>query len=146
MNQQRPAVGVSVIIRDHDRVLLGLRIAGHGAGSWQFPGGHLEFGESIEDCARREVREETGLELHNLCLGPYTNDIFDIEGRHYITLFVVADYAGGKPEVCEPEKCARWAWFYWASLPQPLFLPIENLLRQGIAIERLSAPGRFPGA
>lgn len=127
--RQRPGVGVAVIIRDSDRVLLGLRTAGHGSGTWQFPGGHLEFGESIEGCALREAREETGLELINPQLGPYTNDIFSAEGRHYVTLFVLADYAGGVPAVCEPDKCARWEWFGWDALPEPLFLPVANLRR-----------------
>lgn len=127
----RPAVGVAVIIRKADQILLGLRLAGHGAGTWQFPGGHLEFGETIEACARREVCEETGLELGDVQLGPYTNDIFAAKDRHYITLFALADYAGGTPHVCEPDKCARWAWFAWDALPQPLFLPIVNLLRTG---------------
>jgi 8-oxo-dGTP diphosphatase len=140
----RPAVGVSVIVQDQHLVLLGLRLAGHGAGTWQFPGGHLEFGESIEECARREVREETGLELMHPRLGPYTNDIFVVEGRHYITLFVIADYAGGTPELREPDKCAHWGWFGWDALPQPLFLPIENLLCQMSVAEGSSAPGRFP--
>lgn len=134
MTHQHPRVGVAVIITNAGNVLLGLRISSHGAGTWQFPGGHLEFGESIEDCARREVREETGLELGNLRLGPYTNDIFASEGRHYVTLFVLADYAGGRPEVREPDKCARWEWFRRDNLPQPLFLPIENLLRQGFVV------------
>jgi 8-oxo-dGTP diphosphatase len=126
-HHQRPGVGVCVIIRNGDRVLLGLRSAGHGAGTWQFPGGHLEFGESIESCALREAREETGLDLVNPQLGPYTNDIFSAEGRHYVTLFVRADYAGGAPEVCEPDKCACWEWFSWEDLPEPLFLPVANL-------------------
>lgn len=129
--QQRPGVGVAVIIRNGDYVLLGLRTAGHGAGTWQFPGGHLEFGESIEGCARREAREETGLELANLRRGPYTNDIFVAEGKHYITLFVLADYAGGTPEVRERHKCLRWEWFTWNALPEPLFLPVANLRRLG---------------
>lgn len=132
--QHRPAVGVSTIIVNHGLILLGLRIAGHGAGTWQFPGGHLEFGESIEACARREALEETGLELTNLRIGPYTNDVFAVEGRHYITLFLIADCAGGTLEVREPDKCARWAWFSWHTLPHPLFLPIENLVRQGFAL------------
>lgn len=135
----RPAVGVAVIIRDGARVLLGLRSAGHGAGTWQFPGGHLEFGESVEGCALREAREETGLELTNAQPGPYTNDIFTVEGRHYITLFVLADYDGGTPEVREPDKCTRWEWFTWDALPEPLFLPVANLRRLGYAPERSNA-------
>lgn len=129
--QPRPAVGVAAIVVRGDTVLLGRRLAGHGAGAWQFPGGHLEFAEAIEDCARREVLEETGLTLASARLGPYTNDVFLAEGRHYITLFVIAADAGGTAEVREPDKCAEWAWFRWDALPRPLFLPIENLLRAG---------------
>lgn len=140
----RPRVGVATIIVDGERVLLGLRTAGHGAGTWQFPGGHLEYGETIEECARREAREETGLELGALRLGPYTNDIFADERRHYITLFVIAAYAGGTPKVREPDKCARWEWFRWDVLPHPLFLPIKNLLRQGDAKTLLVSVQRSP--
>ena len=128
---ERPTVGVAVMIRRGSAILLGRRLGGHGAGSWQFPGGHLEFGEDVLDCARREVHEETGLELGQLQLGPYTNDIFVAEGRHYITLFVLADWVGGEAELREPTKCAGWGWFAWDNLPGPLFLPISNLLAQG---------------
>jgi mutator protein MutT len=130
----RPAVGVAAIIVNDGMVLLGKRASGHGAGCWQFPGGHLEFGESVAACAVREVWEETGLEITNVRLGPYTNDIFAADGRHYVTLFVLADYTSGVPEVREPAKCERWVWFAWSRLPQPLFLPIENLLLQGFSL------------
>jgi 8-oxo-dGTP diphosphatase len=129
----RPVVGVSTIILNGDRVLLGWRLSGHGAGSWQFPGGHLEYGEAIEECARREVREESGLSLGALRLGPYTNDLFVSDGLHYVTLFVIAEYAGGVPQPLEPRKCARWEWFAWRKLPEPLFLPLANLLRLGFS-------------
>jgi 8-oxo-dGTP diphosphatase len=129
----RPVVGVAAIILNGDHVLLGWRLGGHGAGSWQFPGGHLEYGETIEACARREVREETGLSLGGLRLGPYTNDLFAADGRHYVTLFVIAEYVGGTPQPLEPTKCARWEWFAWHKLPEPLFLPITNLLRLGFS-------------
>ena len=59
MNEEkRPYIGVAVIVVREGRVLLGKRKNAHGAGTWQFPGGHLEYGESIEDCARRELFEE----------------------------------------------------------------------------------------
>jgi 8-oxo-dGTP diphosphatase len=123
----RPAVGVAVIIRNQHRVLLGWRVSGHGANSWQLPGGHLEYGEEPIACGLREVLEESGLQLTNPQIGPYTNDVFDEAERHYITLFVIADYIGGEPEALEPTKCAHWEWFDWDHLPEPLFLPIINL-------------------
>jgi 8-oxo-dGTP diphosphatase len=127
---ERPNIGVAVIIIKDDRVLIGKRRASHGAGGWQFPGGHLEYGEAIEACAQREVLEETGITISNLRHGPHTNDIFQAEGKHYVTLFVLADYHSGTVEVREPEKCECWEWHPWSALPQPRFLPIENLLKQ----------------
>ncbi|RLJ07409.1 MAG: DNA mismatch repair protein MutT [Candidatus Aenigmatarchaeota archaeon] len=128
---ERPRIGVGVIVIKDGKVLLGKRRGSHGKGSWCFPGGHLEFNESVEECARREVREEVGIEIKNLKMGPFTNDIFKKEGKHYVTLFVISEYKSGEVRVMEPDKCERWEWFEWKKLPKPLFLPIRNLLKQG---------------
>lgn len=114
-----------------DHVLLGRRRAGHGRATWNPPGGHLEFGESVEDCARREVCEEAGLSIGEVVRGPYTNDLFADEGRHYVSLFVVASAKGGEPRVMEPDKTERWCWYRWDALPEPLFLPLEHLFASG---------------
>ena len=126
-----PKVGVAVFVLRDGRFLLGRRRGAHGAGEWALPGGHLEFGESIEACARREALEETGLTLTNVRLGPYGNDHFAAEGRHYVTLFVLADAPAGEPELREPEKCAGWEWHTWSELPEPLFLPLRSLKERG---------------
>ncbi len=131
-----PRIGIGVIVRDGDQVLLGLRHGAHGEGTWSFPGGHLEFRENIEDCAAREVLEETGLRVSQLQHGPYTNDFFETDDKHYVTLWVIAKYAGGEPQRCEPEKCLEWRWFRWTELPRPLFLPIKNLLAQGFTLTK----------
>jgi len=131
---ERPKVGVGVVVIKDGNVLLGKRKNAHGDGSWCFPGGHLEFGEAIEDCARREVREEAGIEIANPRLGPYTNDIFPDEGKHYITLYVISDYASGDVQILEPDKIEQWQWFEWGSMPQPLFIPIQNLVKQGFHV------------
>ncbi len=128
--KEGPNVGVGVVVIKDNKVLLGKRKNAHGQGSWSFPGGHLEFNEELEDCARREVREETGLQIKNIRLGTFTNDIFRDEGKHYVTLFMVADWDSGEPEVMEPEKCEEWGWFEWSKMSKPLFLPIQNLLKQ----------------
>jgi len=131
MMKRRPYIGVAVIVVRGNRVLLGQRKGSHGAGGWQFPGGHLEFNESIETCAKREVWEETGLSIENIRFGPYTNDVFKAERKHYVTLFVIADSNPGTAEAKEPDKCERWDWFEWARFPEPLFLPTRNLLARG---------------
>ncbi len=126
-----PRVGVGVIVIRGGKVLLGMRKNSHGAGTWSLPGGHLEWGESVEQCAAREVFEETGIRITRPKLGPYTNDIFRPEGRHYITLYAIATESEGTEQVREPGKCAGWAWFPWDKLPAPLFLPLKNLKKLG---------------
>lgn len=137
-SKPRPYIGVAVIVVRDGRVLLGKRKNAHGAGTWQFPGGHLEYGESIEACAQRELFEETGLSIVNLRMGPFTNDFFEDEKKHYVTLFVIADQTTGQTQVKEPDKCECWDWFTWSDMPQPQFLPIVNLLRQNFKIEEQS--------
>jgi 8-oxo-dGTP diphosphatase len=132
--KKRPYIGVGVIVMREDHVLLGKRKNSHGEGTWQFPGGHLEYGESIEACARRELFEETGLSLVEFSLGPYTNDFFEKEGKHYVTLFVIAHRTEGEVELKEPDKCECWEWFSWSNLPHPRFLPITNLLKQNFTL------------
>lgn len=127
---ERPKVGLGVLIRYQGRVLLGKRKNAHGEGAWCAPGGHLEYGESFEECAHREIEEETGLKVKNLKFATCTNDIFLKENKHYVTIIMVADLESGEPEVKEPEKCERWEWFDWEDLPEPLFLPNINLKKQ----------------
>ena len=127
-----PRIGVAAIVVRDGHVLVGRRLSGsHGHNRWQFPGGHLEWGESIADCALREVAEETGLEAVVTGYGPFTNDVFVAEGKHYVTLFVLASAPEGLPQVMEPEKCAEWRWCAWDALPSPLFLSIQHLLELG---------------
>lgn len=122
-------VGVGVIIVRDNKILLGERIGAHGANTWATPGGHLEMGESIEDCARREVLEETGLALDVVTHLGFTNDIFDEENKHYVTLFVKAICQQGSPEIKEPNKCTQWQWCELNELPTPMFLPMNNFFK-----------------
>jgi 8-oxo-dGTP diphosphatase len=127
--ENRPKVGVGVCVIKDGKVLLGKRKNAHGEGTWCLPGGHLEFNESWEDCARREVLEETGMVVKNVRLAVVTNDIFPVEGKHYVTLCMAADYDSGEMKVMEPEKCEVWEWFNWDKPPQPLFIATENFLK-----------------
>jgi 8-oxo-dGTP diphosphatase len=126
-----PRVGVGCVVIQNNQVLLGKRKGSHGAGTWSFPGGHLEYLEGVEQCAIRELFEETGMQALSWRLGPWTNDIID-KDKHYITLYVIIDRFVGEPRVLEPQKCDGWQWFDWDHLPSPLFDPIQSVLKKTV--------------
>ena len=121
-------VGVSILVKNGDRILLEKRQHVHGGGTWGPPSGHLNFGESFEDCAIRETREETGVEIDTVRFRVVTNDVFEAEHKHYVTIWMEAKYVSGEPRVKAPEEESETGWFMWHDLPQPLFLPLQHLL------------------
>lgn len=138
---QKPRVGVGIVVVQEGKVLLGRRKGAHGAGEWSLAGGHLEFGESVEACAKRELAEETGLNALSIELGPWTNDILEAD-KHYITIFVFIPHFEGQLQLLEPHKCEGWHWFEWNALPTPLFLPVQSLIKK-IGIEHLKSISFF---
>ena len=122
-------VGVGVFVFKNGKFLMQQRQGAHGANSWSVPGGHLEFGESFEDTARREVIEETNLHIKNVRFGAVTNDFFKGENKHYVTVWMLSDWDYGKESIMEPNKCLRQAWYAFDDLPSPLFLPWNQLLK-----------------
>jgi 8-oxo-dGTP diphosphatase len=126
-------VGVGCwIFNPAGQILLGKRKSKHGNGTWAPPGGHLEFGETPQQCATRELFEETGITLppFSFKIISLTNDIFP--DKHYITIHCSANDVTTVPTIMEPDKCACWRWFDLDKLPEPLFLSARNLLRQKI--------------
>ncbi len=128
---QYPGVGVAVFLRKEGKVLLGKRKGGHGAGEWCAPGGKMDLLESPEECAVRETREETGIEIENVRFIGITNDIWTDVGTHFLTVHFAADIKSGKVELTEPDKFEMWEWFSWDSLPEPLFLSTRNFIKNG---------------
>ncbi len=131
-DQPQPKVGVGVVIlNDKNEVLLGLRSASHGSGEWSFPGGHMEFGETVFETARREIREETGLDIKEFELISVCDEMRYIrsDNKHYVNLGVLGRYNGGEVRNMEPEKCKEWRWFPLEELPENLFEPTEITLK-----------------
>jgi 8-oxo-dGTP diphosphatase len=120
MEQNRPKVGVGVMILKEGRVLLGKRKGAHGEGEYAFPGGHLEYGESFESCAKRETLEECGVEVKNVRFQVLAN-VTKYIPKHYVHIGVEADWAAGEPKVLEPEKSESWNWYDLDNLPEPMF-------------------------
>lgn len=130
MDQTHPGVGVGVYVRKEGKLLLGLRKGGYGAGTWGAPGGKLEMWESPEECAIREVAEETGITIQNVRFVGFVNDLDRAQGSHYVTLSYVADWESGEP-VPEPGKFEQWQWFAQDALPEPKFFPLSTFLNNG---------------
>jgi 8-oxo-dGTP diphosphatase len=133
-------VGVGVFVRapnDPSKVLCGVRKGSHGAGSLALPGGHLEMMESFQDCATREVMEECGLQLEPPTFGYVTNDPMPNEGKHYVTIFMMAQCTLTDPiqvaKNMEPHKCECWEAYSWDELKLlqkqgRLFGPLDRLV------------------
>lgn len=131
---KKPLIGVACVVLREGKVLLGQRKGAHGLGLWATPGGHLEFGESVEACATRELAEETGLMPLSFRLGPWVENVMENGEKHYITIFVFIDAFSGEPALLEPHKCHGWQWFAWEALPQPLFPSISSVLAKEPAL------------
>lgn len=123
------------VIRRGGRVLIDQRKPeGFLGGLWEFPGGKPDAGESLQECLRREVREELGIEVKVLCLLT--------TARHAYTHFRVTLHAfecrheRGRPQAIE---CARWKWATLAELDDYAFPKGSHKI---IAALRRSASGR----
>lgn len=112
--------GIGVFVVKDNKVLLGRRKGSHGQGEWAFPGGHLEYGETFEECARREVREEAGIEIKNVCF-QYLANARAYWPKQYTHVNLMADYDRGEVQLREPERCEQWQWFDVNDMPRPLF-------------------------
>jgi len=125
-------LGVAVlVINDDGEFLIGKRKGSLDAGCWGLPGGHLEPNETIEECAVREVFEETGLKITVEKHLGFTDDNYVVENKRYLTFFVIAeltDPANVQPQLMEPEKCEEWKWV--EDEPPNASTPLRNYKKQ----------------
>lgn len=102
------------IVHDHPRVLLGMKKRGFGAGRWNGFGGKVSSGETIEDAAKRELKEEAGIEIEHLEKFGILD--FEFEGNSEILevhIFKSGSFSG-KPT--ESEEMAS-QWFHIDEIP-----------------------------
>lgn len=132
--EKKIGVGFGVMLMRNGKVLFGKRhddpikadSALRGEGTWTLPGGKLDYGESFEEGARREIAEETGIELHSVKVIAVNND--KNEYAHFVTIGMVSDDFSGEAAVMEPDEIVEWKWFPLDDLPSPLYFPSAKLL------------------
>lgn len=126
LEEPRPLVGVGVVFVRQGRVFLAKRQGSHGEATWASAGGHLEWGETLEECARREALEELGVavgDLRFLCL---SNII--AYSKHYLDVEFLGDIGDQEPCLAELEGFSECGWFPLDNLPHPLFEPVRHAL------------------
>lgn len=146
LDKKRVGAGFGVILVKDGKILLGMRhvdpdkadSAFRSAGEWCLPGGKLEWGESFEDGAIREVKEETGITISD----PQVISVHNCknEHAHFMTVGLVAQSWDGEAQVMEPDEITKWEWFDLNDLPQERYFPsfevIENYLQNQFYIYR----------
>ncbi len=144
--KKRVGAGLGVILIKEDKILLGMRhpdpdkadSAFRSAGEWCLPGGKIDFGETLEECAIREVSEETGIIIKN----PEVISIHNCknEHAHFLTAGLIAKEWTGEAKVMEPDEIIEWKWFNINDLPYPRYFPsfevIENYLQNKFYIKK----------
>lgn len=122
---QRPLVGVLAIVRRGERVLLAQRTQAATRGRWTFPGGHIEFGETLIDAAMRELFEETGVSAEPVGVMPALDYIRD--NVHYVLVPVVADWREGDAIANDDAGDVRWVTI--GELESGEFPLLDNVVR-----------------
>jgi ADP-ribose pyrophosphatase YjhB (NUDIX family) len=125
-------VGAAVLITDEQNRLLLMKRSD--SGCWGPPGGAVELGEVVEDAARREVREETGLEVGELSLfGVFSGpDLFYVypngDEVYNVTIVYLARFPGG--DIRLNDEHTEWRWFAPVEIPENVSPPIRPVLDQ----------------
>ena len=118
-------VGVGALIVDEaGRLFLAQRgpQAKNERGMWEFPGGSVEFGETLRAALQREIREEFGVEIKVGALLDVVDHILPDEGQHWVSPTYLCKLVAGMPQIMEPEKCTAIGWFLPSNLPAPMTL------------------------
>ncbi len=132
--KKKVGAGFGVVLEKDGKILLGMRhpdpdkadSAFRSAGEWTLPGGKLDWGESFEDGAIREVKEETGIDIKD----PEVIAVLNCknEHAHFMTVGLMAREWGGEAQVMEPDEIIKWDWFDLNNLPDPLYFPSKLML------------------
>lgn len=114
-------VGVGAVIMNAERrVFLAKRgsEARNERHKWEFPGGSVEFGETLEEALVREVKEEYDFSIEVLELLDVVNHLLPEERQHWVSPTFLCRYKSGTPRIMEPHKCDDIGWYPLDEIPE----------------------------
>jgi mutator protein MutT len=136
-------VGVGAILVDENgRLFLSKRgeQARNETGLWEFPGGAVEFGETLADALKREMREEYGIEIEVGELLDVVDHILPAESQHWVSPTYICCIISGEPRLLEPGKCSAIGWFEPGKVPHNLSVITRENLEHYLARPCLNPP------
>lgn len=123
---------VYVFLERNGKILLGKRKGAFGEGYYSTPAGHIDKGETVLECGKRELFEETGIDTDEFefvgvrILKDY--EIDGVEADPYVAFAFKAKNWKGEPRLTEPDKTEKWEWHPIDDLPEPMFPPVPMMV------------------
>ena len=132
MIQGKDYIGVgcgAFIINDKKELLLQLRNKAPEKEHWCIPGGRVELFETFEEAVKREVKEETGVEVEIIRLLGICDHIIKKEERHWVSPSYLCKIVKGEPKIMEPTKHLDLKWFPLDNLPEKITITTRDAIR-----------------
>ncbi|GEM_PF-1583750 len=137
-------VGVGAAIFNSDgKLFLTLRgkKAKNERGTWEIPGGSVEFGETLEDALKREIKEEHGIDIEIVELLDVCSHLIPGEHQHWVSPTYICQITKGTPKILEPDKCDAFDWF---TIEEAKNLPLSIVTQYDLSVLRKKYPDGFP--
>lgn len=120
-------------------LLMGLRKDEYDKGCWAVPGGHLDVGETLTECALRELEEETGIQGKAAFQFGYVEQPVTLSDKHYIHFgYVVRDINTEEALVGEPEDIERFEWFPIEKMPHNLAPTQREMILKYLKVKKIA--------
>lgn len=123
----RPSVGVAVVVVKDDKILIG-RDTRKGELIYGVPGGHWESGETLKECAVREVGEESGVECSDIELISVYDFYREDKNKSYVTIGMKAKYLSGDLKDLAKEGRLGWGWYFVEEALKLNLFPADRVL------------------